>query len=59
MTSCYVRPVCIFEMLNTILIECFAPYRPKLYVQHFIEILLKISKIYTPTILYSVGYDVK
>ena len=32
-------PVCIFEMLNTILIECFAPYRPKLYVQHFIKII--------------------
>ena len=40
--------VCIFEMLNTILIECFTPYRPKHYVQHLIKIVLHISKIYTP-----------
>ena len=33
-------PVCIFVMLNTILMEFFAPYRPKLYVQHFIKIIL-------------------
>ena len=35
-------------MLNTILMECVTPYRPKHYEQHLIEILLDISKIYTP-----------
>ena len=32
-------PVCIFEMLNTIWIERFTPYRPKHYVQHLIKIM--------------------
>ena len=40
--------VCIFGMLNTILIECVTPYRLKHHVQHLIKIILDISKIYTP-----------
>ena len=35
-------------MLNTVLTECFTPYRPKHYEQHLIKILLDISKICTP-----------
>ena len=50
--------VCIFEMLNTI-VTCFTPYRPNLYVQHAIKIILYSSKIYTTAVSYPVGHDVK
>ena len=51
--------MCLFEMLNTILIECFTPYRPNQYVQHLIKILLHIYKIYTLATLAMTSNDGK
>ena len=33
-------------------------YCPKHYIQHFLKIILDISKIYTPAIPYTIGDDV-
>ena len=52
-------PVCILEMLNPILTECFMQYRPKHCIQHFVQILLDISKYRYKPAIFTVAHDVK